>query len=515
MSRFGSLGTQYFDNAGDPLIDGKISFFESGTTTLKDTFADVNLTIANTNPVILSAAGRQPNIFFNGSARAVLTDKDDVQIEVRDPVGATTTADAFAPWIATIAYNFNDIVQGSDDRYYQSITNGNIGNDPVTSSGFWAEVRFIGVYDAAYTYQTGYIVIASDLLLYISLTDNNLNNDPTLDAVNWKLQGADVGNEAEIINGDFSALCWQRLEPAVVSFVLTGSTFTYTADRWGATPGTGGTATVTRQAFTLGQTAVPDEPEFFYRFDLTVAPSDRFIVGQRINNVRNFAGQTVTVSFFARGPATTVQVRATQVFGSGGSADVSVVSGYTLTGTFARKDVTLAVPSISGKTIGTGDTYLEIDIVFQQPGDPGGVVLGQYDFADCKIQPGAIATPFIRRPTTDELIRCLPFFQRIYAQTGSSQGLLYSGFCNAVNTMAGTMHYSRMRALPALSLSNVADVQVISSTNDTVTTLNFSRIMHDRCQGEAITTSSLLTVGDGGHLRFVGTVGHVDVNAEL
>ena len=51
MARFGSLGTQYFDNSGSILIEGLIDFYEPGTTTRKDTFSDINLTSANTNPV--------------------------------------------------------------------------------------------------------------------------------------------------------------------------------------------------------------------------------------------------------------------------------------------------------------------------------------------------------------------------------------------------------------------------------------------------------------------------------
>ena len=80
MARFGSIGKQYFDNSGYPLISGKLYFYESGTSTPKTTYADVNQSIPNTNPVILSAAGRQPNIFFNGSAKVVLTDSNTVQI---------------------------------------------------------------------------------------------------------------------------------------------------------------------------------------------------------------------------------------------------------------------------------------------------------------------------------------------------------------------------------------------------------------------------------------------------
>ena len=84
MARFGDFD-QYLDDAGDPLVEGKLYFYESGTTTPKTTFADINNSIPNTNPVLLSAAGRQPNIFFDGVAKVILTDNDDVQIAVRDP----------------------------------------------------------------------------------------------------------------------------------------------------------------------------------------------------------------------------------------------------------------------------------------------------------------------------------------------------------------------------------------------------------------------------------------------
>ena len=59
----GYAGTLTFSASGDnnPLISGKLFFFESGTNTDIDTFSDVALAITNTNPVILTAAGRQPN----------------------------------------------------------------------------------------------------------------------------------------------------------------------------------------------------------------------------------------------------------------------------------------------------------------------------------------------------------------------------------------------------------------------------------------------------------------------
>ena len=187
MSRFGSLGTQYFDDAGDPLVSGKIYVYQSGgTSTAKDTYADVALTTLNTNPVILTAAGRQPNVFFSGSARMILTSGTDVQVEVRDPVGGETSDAAFSDWNTDAVYNEPDIVVGADGNFYISIVDGNEGNEPSASPGSWTQIRFIRVWNTSETYGVASIVEGSDGLLYSGRTSSNSGNNPTTDAINWQ-----------------------------------------------------------------------------------------------------------------------------------------------------------------------------------------------------------------------------------------------------------------------------------------------------------------------------------------
>lgn len=123
--------------------------------------------------------------------------------------------------------------------------------------------------------------------------------------------------------------------------------------------GTIGTFAVSRDSFTLGQTAVPGEPQYYLRWNHTAAGSAQTIkrIRHRISGVRTFAGQTIQVTFYARyASAAAVTVGATQYFGTGGgpSSDVTVTAkSRTLTTTFARYTVTLSIPSISGKTIGS------------------------------------------------------------------------------------------------------------------------------------------------------------------
>lgn len=141
-----------------------------------------------------------------------------------------------------------------------------------------------------------------------------------------------------------------------------------TANNWFVNyDGTIGTFAVSREAFTVGQTDVPGEPQYYLRWNHTSAGSAQTIkrIRHKISGVRSFAGQTIQVTFYAKfASAAAVTVGATQYFGSGGgpSADVAVTAkSRTLTTTFARYTVTLSIPSISGKTIGTSGDALYID----------------------------------------------------------------------------------------------------------------------------------------------------------
>ena len=184
MARFGEINAQYFDDAGDPLSSGKIYFYESGTTTPKTTYSDINFTIPNTNPVILTAAGRQPNIFFDGVAKAILVDKNDVQILVRDPVGQT--ASAFGdPWVATKIYSTNAVVIGSDGVYYRSLVPSNQNNNPTTTTGYWSLLYSVE-WNAGITYQEG-AVVSYNGEQYQSLQSSNLNNNPSTASAYWVL----------------------------------------------------------------------------------------------------------------------------------------------------------------------------------------------------------------------------------------------------------------------------------------------------------------------------------------
>lgn len=68
--------TTFLDSNGNPLSSGKVFSYVPSTTTAKTTYQNFGGTIANTNPVILNAAGRA-KIWGTGQYRQIVKDKND------------------------------------------------------------------------------------------------------------------------------------------------------------------------------------------------------------------------------------------------------------------------------------------------------------------------------------------------------------------------------------------------------------------------------------------------------
>lgn len=160
----------------------------------------------------------------------------------------------------------------------------------------------------------------------------------------------------KIINGDF--FINQR------GFSSSTTSGDYTFDRWKIFSAlSAGSATYSAQTFTAGTAPVTGyEARNFFRCvtsGTTSANTASYsFFTQYIEDVRTFANQTITVSFWAKAASGTpkIAVEVTQTFGSGGSpsANVNTYAGQvTLSTSWTRYSVTVAIPSISGKTIGT------------------------------------------------------------------------------------------------------------------------------------------------------------------
>jgi hypothetical protein len=265
----------------------------------------------------------------------------------------------------------------------------------------------------------------------------------------------------KIINGDFGI--WQR----GTSFTTTA----YTADRFFLNAAVTSGLSVSRQTFTLGTAPVSGyEGQYFADIagTITNASTGYILLVQRIENVRTLAGQTVTYSFWAKGSTSgTISTAISQAFGTGGSPSATVFVGnssHSITTSWQRFTVTIALPSISGKTIGTnGDSQLQLSIVKNMgtlySSDYGSAnYTGTLSIWGVQLEAGSTATAFQTATGTiqGELSACQRYYYR--ATPGTTQGTY--GIGTARSTTAGDVFIPfpvSMRVVPTvLDFANLA-----------------------------------------------------------
>ena len=204
-NRFNNPVPQYLDNSGNVLAGGKLYLYESASNTFKTLFNASNKQTQIANPVVFDASGRTPEIFFEGTARAILTNSDDVQIWDRDPVNSENLQVNLSLWSAAIAYEEFDFVRGSDGNYYQSKTNDSLNNDPTISPNNdpnWEQIFFNEVWNNQTNYSTDDLVW-DDAIQYRSLVDGNIGNEPSTSTSQWELT---VPPPPELKNSDWEAV---------------------------------------------------------------------------------------------------------------------------------------------------------------------------------------------------------------------------------------------------------------------------------------------------------------------
>lgn len=224
------------------------------------------------------------------------------------------------------------------------------------------------------------------------------------------------GMKNKIINGNFDV--WQR---GTSTAAVTGQV--YLADRF-CSFSVGSTVTHSQQAFTLGQTAVPGEPTYFLRAvcSSVAGASNQAFIAQPIESVRTFAGQQVTLSFYAKSDASrNMAIEFAQTFGTSGSPSATVVGiGVTtlaLTTSWQKFTVTANIPSIANKTITTNDNlqvtfWMDAGSNLNTRTNSLGQQSGTFDFAQVQLEAGPTATVFEKRPIAIELVMCQRYYQQ-------------------------------------------------------------------------------------------------------
>ena len=257
----------------------------------------------------------------------------------------------------------------------------------------------------------------------------------------------------KIINGDMRI--WQR------GTSLSNAGVVYGADRWQSFSYSGSSSTIAQQTFTPGTAPVAGyEGQFFLRITST---NTQTIVWQNIEDVRAYAGQTVTVSFWAKvASAVNLGASISQQFGSGGSSAVNTtitLASAGATTSWQRFTGTVAVPSISGKTIGTS-SYLQLNLFHVG-------INNALDIWGVQLEAGSTATAFQTATGTiqGELAACQRYFQK---KTFGLTAACYDStndYFNAVFLVSPTMRVS-----PTLGNVTTSSVQYVTTLGNLANT---------------------------------------------
>ena len=298
-----------------------------------------------------------------------------------------------------------------------------------------------------------------------------------IDTSVWNVGFGQAGKN-KIINGDFYIN--QR------SFTSNTTSGSFNFDRWKQV-NSGGTFTLTPQTFTPGAAPVTGYEGKSFLQGITSGQSaagDLAIFDQNIEDVRTFAGQTITVSFFAKAGTGTpkIGVELGQQFGTGGTTPgvFTAAGAVTISTSWARYSVSVTLPTLTGKTITTGtDSALELLLWvsagtnFTARSSGIGIQNNTFQIWGVQVEAGSKATPFQTASETiqGELALCQRYYYRIQNDSTNAYtnitGIAYSttGFAAFVplkTTMRVTPTAVDFASLRSFDATNTASITAIT-----------------------------------------------------
>lgn len=290
----------------------------------------------------------------------------------------------------------------------------------------------------------------------------------------------------------------------------------YLHDRWRLEVSTG-SCTYSNESFPVAQ--YPDNgyrSTNYARFVTSgqSSPGSLAIVSQGIEGVEQSSNAQFMVSFYARAGSGTpsIAVEMSQDFGTGGSTRVLTTAGKVqISTTWKRYFLPVYLPSITGRTIGTG-SFLQVYIwlsggsTFDSRTAGIGNQNNTFEIWGVQVERNTVATPFECRPLQVELALC----QRYYQQPGSNDlsGSFYAG-------TAAMLFYNfpvEMRVVPALTVPP-------APWTNTLLDYGVSFRTPSNVAGQAITKKTLIILAYNGYsATYIPTTwygGNFQLNAEL
>jgi len=295
------------------------------------------------------------------------------------------------------------------------------------------------------------------------------------------LIGAD--NKNLIINGNFDI--WQR------GINQTSYSGIGADDRWRNVI-IGSTQQVTRESFSPGQTEVSGNPKYYSKTvaNSVLAAGNLITKRQKIESVKTFAGQTVTLSFWAKADSPkNIATEFRQHFGNGGSPSSPIlaigVTTHNLTTDWKKFVATSYIPNIDGKTLGTdNDDTIQMMFWFDAGANHDyrtnslGQQSGIFDIAQVQIEYGDQATEFEQRHIDTEIELCQRYYQKSYdletvpGTIATNGPIAEPGTRNSIVNAPGTTFLTTMRDIPTITLyaPNTGTLGSIQNSIDEPTT---------------------------------------------
>ena len=297
----------------------------------------------------------------------------------------------------------------------------------------------------------------------------------------------------------------------VVAYTASG----YTADRWDLTWGAGAAGSVSVGTSFPG--SISGFSTNYLAWSRGVAGAANSTLEQRVEDVSTFAGQTVTLSIACYSTsAIDFFPTLVQNFGTGGGPSATVTTaGATQTlaaGAVTTLTWTFAVPSMSGKTIGTTANTSYLSMVLNRAWNATNGATGQINIYAIQLELGSVATAFETPRQAETLMLCQRYYWRQIAATNND--FFASGFLNtASNAAVNVVFPVTMRAIPTYAVSAAGALSVTSTTNF-VGTASVASAPSTRCSDINITVAG--AVAGQGLIAFLNTAGAwIEFSADL
>jgi hypothetical protein len=415
---------QFYDSAGNPIVGGKLFTYLAGTTTKANTYTTSVGNVANSNPIVLDASGRLPYGLW-------LTDSVDYKFVLAPstdsdpPVSPYWTEDHIKTTAPITTSSLSEWVLYGSSPSYISQSSFSLSGDQRTE--FHIGRRIKAAVTAGTVYGTILTSTYSGGITTVTLGMDSTFLDSGLTAVSYGIisfnntsnprYSAEQYNN-RLINGRFDI--WQRN--------TTHSTSGYgSSDRW-ATYANGSTFVTSQQTHTLGDTLIPNTPKYYHRTVVTssAGAGNYCRVSQRIESVLTLSGMPVTLRFYAKADsAKNIAVELMQSFGTTGSPSADVVSIgsqlVALTTAWKQYAITVSIPSISGKTLGSDNNdylglrfWLDAGSTYNANTASLGQRSGTYDISMVQLKYGTADTSVEYYDQGTELRRCQRYYQQIF-----------------------------------------------------------------------------------------------------